>query len=107
MSAGERIVTAIVATTTRPGSMSLVTSNRTSCGASEDGKSQDIVEGSDAEPNCNPLRVQVFDLPERALRNWRPAERAAYEGVHGTLHGLGAPQGVPPSLAQRRPTNSD
>ncbi len=64
-------------------------------------------EGSDAEPNCNPLRVQVFDLPERALRNWRPAERAAYEGVHGTLHGLGAPQGVPPSLAQRRPTNSD
>lgn len=61
-------------------------------------------EGSDAEPNCNPLRVQVFDLPERALSNWQPAERAAYAGVHGTRHGFIAPQGVPPSLTERQPT---
>src|SRR4051794_4151900 len=58
-------------------------------------------EGSDAEPNCNPLRVQVFALPPKALSGWSPAERAAYAGVHGTRHGLSEPKGVPPSLAQR------
>ena len=58
-------------------------------------------EGSDAEPNCNPLRVQVFALPRQALSGWSPAERAAYAGVHGTRHGLSQPTGVPPSLAER------
>ncbi len=58
-------------------------------------------EGSDAEPNCNPLRVQVFQLPSEALHGWAPAERAIYAGVHGTRHGLKQPHGVPPSLAQR------
>src|SRR3954447_10602358 len=58
-------------------------------------------EGSDAEPNCNPLRVQVFSLPPEALSGWSPAERATYAGVHGTRHGLSEPKGVPPSLAER------
>lgn len=59
-------------------------------------------EGSDAEPNCNPLRVEVLQLPDAALDGWSPATRAAYVGVHGTRHGLAQPQGVPPSLADRR-----
>ena len=58
-------------------------------------------EGSDAEPNCNPLRVQVFQLPGEALAGWSPAARASYTGVHGTRHGLGLPDGTPPSLAHR------
>ncbi len=58
-------------------------------------------EGSDGEPNCNPLRVQVYAVPESALTGWKPAERAAYVGVHGTRHGLVQPSGVPPSLAAR------
>lgn len=59
-------------------------------------------EGSDAEPNCNPLRVEVLQLPDAALDGWSPATRAAYVGVHGARHGLAQPQGVPPSLADRR-----
>ena len=59
-------------------------------------------EGSDAEPNCNPLRVEVLQLPDEALEGWSPAPRAAYRGVHGTRHGLSQPEGVPPSLADRR-----
>ncbi|MCU1397201.1 MAG: hypothetical protein JWN62_310 [Acidimicrobiales bacterium] len=63
-------------------------------------------EGSDAEPNCNPLRVQVFQLgadvrDEIAALGWGPSERAGYAGVHGTRHGLAQPTGVPPSLADR------
>jgi uncharacterized protein YcgI (DUF1989 family) len=63
-------------------------------------------EGSDAEPNCNPLRVQVFELgadvrDEIARLGWGPSERATYAGVHGTRHGLVQPAGVPPSLADR------
>ena len=58
-------------------------------------------DGSDAEPNCNPLHVQVFRLPAEALLGWRPAERAAYAGVNGTRHGFEQPHGTPPSLAQR------
>ena len=59
--------------------------------------------GSDAEPNCNPLRVQVFQPSASALVGWRPAKRAAYRGVTGTRHGYGAPSGVPPTLVERVP----
>ncbi|HEY4334157.1 MAG TPA: urea carboxylase-associated family protein [Ilumatobacteraceae bacterium] len=58
-------------------------------------------EGSDAEPNCNPLRVQVFRMPADVLVGWSAAQRASYSGVHGTRHGLAQPSGVPPSLADR------
>ena len=58
-------------------------------------------EGSDAEPNCNPLRVQVFALPDGTLAGWQPSERAAYAGVHGSRHGLGQPTGTPPPLSAR------
>src|SRR4029078_13422004 len=33
-----------------------------------------LSEGSDAEPNCNPLRVQVFEPDTELLSGWRPAE---------------------------------
>jgi uncharacterized protein YcgI (DUF1989 family) len=58
-------------------------------------------EGSDGVPNCNPLRVQVFQLSDETLAGWSPAQRAAYVGVNGTRHGLVQPQGVPPTLADR------
>jgi uncharacterized protein len=60
-------------------------------------------EGSDAEPNCNPLRVQVFQPSAAALVGWEPAERAKYRGVTGTRHGYTAPTGVPPTLIERTP----
>ena len=58
-------------------------------------------EGSDAVPNCNPLRVEVFRLADAALEGWAPAAKAAYAGVNGTRHGFTPPQGVPPTLADR------
>ena len=57
--------------------------------------------GSDAEPNCNPLRVQVFAVTPDTLPGWQPSTKAAYAGVHGTRHGLGLPAGVPPPLTAR------
>ena len=60
-------------------------------------------EGSNGEPNCNPLRVEVFQLDQALLTGWSPSTVAAYAGVHGTRHGLIEPEGVPPTLADRRP----
>ena len=60
-------------------------------------------DGSDGVPNCNPLRVEVFELDEHVLTGWAPSTRAAYAGVHGTRHGLVEPDGVPPTLADRQP----
>jgi uncharacterized protein YcgI (DUF1989 family) len=62
-------------------------------------------EGSGAEPNCNPLRVQVFAVPSRPRADWQPSERAAYRGVTGTRHGYIAPSGVPPTLVERVPVS--
>ena len=60
-------------------------------------------EGSDAEPNCNPLRVEVFQPDNELLHDWKPAERAAYRGVTGLRHGYGAPADPPPPLTERVP----
>ena len=59
-------------------------------------------EGSDAEPNCNPLRVEVFEPDAASLSGWEPAPRAAYRGVTGVRHGYGLP-GEPPPLTERVP----
>lgn len=64
-------------------------------------------DGSDGVPNCNPLRVEVFGLDSAVLTGWSPSTRAAYAGVHGTRHGLAAPDGVPPTLADRRPLSAN
>ncbi len=58
---------------------------------------------SDAEPNCNPLRVEVFQPDVELLRDWKPAARAAYRGVTGLRHGYGAPADPPPPLTARVP----
>jgi uncharacterized protein YcgI (DUF1989 family) len=60
-------------------------------------------EGSDAEPNCNPLRVEVFEPDAALLTGWKPAERAGYRGVSGIRHGYGKPVDPPPSLTERVP----
>ncbi len=63
-------------------------------------------EGSDAEPNCNPLRVEVFEPDRALLSGWNPAERAAYRGVSGLRHGYGSPVDPPP-LTERVPVTVD
>jgi len=60
-------------------------------------------EGSDAEPNCNPLRVEVFQPDADLLDGWKPAERVPYRGVTGIRHGYGAPADPPPPLTDRVP----
>ena len=64
-------------------------------------------EGSDAEPNCNPVRVQVFE-PDRAVlaaAGWLPSTRAAYAGASGQRHGVRHPEGTPPPLTERVPVD--
>jgi uncharacterized protein len=60
-------------------------------------------EGSDVEPNCNPLRVEVFEPDAGLLDGWRPAEPVAYRGVTGHRHGYGSPAVPPPPLTERVP----
>lgn len=60
-------------------------------------------EGSDVEPNCNPLRVEVFEPDPSLLSGWHPAERASYRGVSGLRHGYGSPADPPPPLTERVP----
>jgi uncharacterized protein YcgI (DUF1989 family) len=57
--------------------------------------------GSDGEPNCNPLHVQVFRPDAALLHGWSPSVRAKYRGAHGTRHGMVPPEGTPPPLNQR------
>lgn len=57
--------------------------------------------GSGGVPNCNPLRVQVFQPEVALLKGWSPSVRAAYSGMHGSRHGLSAPTGVAPDLTHR------
>lgn len=51
---------------------------------------------SGAEPNCNPIRVEVLAVPGEALAGWSPAEPAAYRGARDLPHGLRPPQPGPP-----------
>ncbi len=59
--------------------------------------------GSDAEPSCHPLRVEVFAPEPGLLAGWSPSSRVDYRGAAGGRHGLRTPDGVPPSLVDRRP----
>jgi uncharacterized protein YcgI (DUF1989 family) len=52
--------------------------------------------GSGREPNCNPIGVEVFALPDDVLADWRPAEPAAYRGAGELRHGLRGPSEHPP-----------
>ncbi len=56
--------------------------------------------GSGAEPNCNPIKVEVFRVADHALSGFSPPERASYRGAHGLRHGLRLPAEHPP-LTQR------
>jgi uncharacterized protein YcgI (DUF1989 family) len=60
-------------------------------------------EGSDAEPNCNPLRVEVFEPDADLLSGWQPSERVPYRGMTGIRHGYGEPADPPPPLTERVP----
>lgn len=60
-------------------------------------------EGSDAEPNCNPLRVEVFQPESVLLEGWEPSPRASYRGVTGLRHGYRSPVDPPPPLTHRVP----
>ncbi len=61
-------------------------------------------EGSDSEPNCNPLRVEIYQPVDSALAGWQPSQRAAYRGANGHKHGLGlCIEGPPPPLTERHP----
>lgn len=62
-------------------------------------------EGSDAEPNCNPLKVQTFRPGHGVLDGWSPSERAVYRGVSGIRHGFLRPQDPPPALTERVPVD--
>lgn len=56
-----------------------------------------------AEPVCNPIRVEVFELEPSLLKDWQPARPSNYQGMHGSRHGLSAPEGVPPPLTKAVP----
>lgn len=59
--------------------------------------------GSGAEPTCNPILVEVFDLEPGLLQGWHPSVPSAYRGMRGSRHGLNAPDGVPPPLTKAVP----
>jgi uncharacterized protein YcgI (DUF1989 family) len=52
--------------------------------------------GSGADPNCNPIKVEVFSLDGAKLSSWSPPERVL-PGSEGELrHGLRPPASHPP-----------
>jgi uncharacterized protein YcgI (DUF1989 family) len=57
--------------------------------------------GSDAEPNCNPIGVEVLRLDERALAGWSAPQTALSMWSGGPRHGLRGPS-THPSLGSRR-----
>jgi uncharacterized protein len=58
--------------------------------------------GSGAEPNCNPIGVDVFAVPADLLADWTPAQPVDYRGAHGVRHGFQAPAEHPPLTAAIR-----
>jgi uncharacterized protein YcgI (DUF1989 family) len=58
-----------------------------------------------AEPVCNPILTEVFRVPERLLRDWRPPARAAYADLHG-LRSHPSHAGSPPPLTEARPVDA-
>lgn len=59
--------------------------------------------GSGQEPNCNPILVEVFQLDPALLQGWKESQPSTYRGMHGSRHGLNAPNGVPPPLTRAVP----
>jgi uncharacterized protein YcgI (DUF1989 family) len=59
--------------------------------------------GSGGEPNCNPIGVEVFELPGDALEGWTRSERSAYRGAGELRHGLRGPAERPPMNEARPP----
>lgn len=49
-----------------------------------------------AEPNCNPIQVQVFDVDPQLLADWTPSMPANYTGASGGRHGFVDPAIHPP-----------
>lgn len=58
--------------------------------------------GSGGRPNCNPIRVETFRLPDGLLAGWASPPRAAYRGAADLRHGLAQPASHP-SLDQAVP----
>jgi hypothetical protein len=55
-----------------------------------------------AEPICHPILAEVFSLPDRLLRGWRPPPRAAYAGLHGLGPDPAGGQSPPPLTEARQ-----
>ncbi|TSD40419.1 urea carboxylase-associated family protein [Rhodococcus sp. KBS0724] len=53
-----------------------------------------------AEPICNPIRVEVFDLAPSLLEQWTASTPAAYHGASGGRHGFIEPA-IRPGLAHK------
>jgi uncharacterized protein YcgI (DUF1989 family) len=52
--------------------------------------------GSGGEPNCNPIKVEVFALPSETLAGWSPPASALDDSDGELRHGLRAPTQHPP-----------
>jgi uncharacterized protein len=52
--------------------------------------------GSGAEPNCNPIKVEVLRVAEELLQRWSPPQRVPYHGAANLRHGLRPPETRPP-----------
>jgi uncharacterized protein YcgI (DUF1989 family) len=57
--------------------------------------------GAGAEPNCHPIRVEVFRIPADRLAGWTTSERVRYEGADGLRHGLRGPDRHRPLTSAR------
>jgi uncharacterized protein len=52
--------------------------------------------GSDAEPTCNPIGVEVFALADELLVDWSPPAPVPYRGTSDVRHGYLPPPQAPP-----------
>ena len=57
---------------------------------------------ADAEPSCHPIRVEVFELADDLLSEWKSPEPADYRGANGVRHGFRAPAEHPSLTSIRR-----
>jgi uncharacterized protein YcgI (DUF1989 family) len=56
--------------------------------------------GSDAEPDCHPIGVEVWRVPGAVLADFTPSRPVDYRGAAGMRHGLRAPDEHPPLRAR-------
>jgi uncharacterized protein YcgI (DUF1989 family) len=52
--------------------------------------------GAGAEPNCNPIGVEIFRLADGEPAGWQPPQRIVADGSGGLRHGLRDPEVHPP-----------